>query len=142
MTISSLLFYPKDYIGFNKTRLLERRLIAEGFLGGQCELRYAFHAGCHFWRFIPKDINLQTSPFSIPRISIHAVGVWALNNRSVILERTNAVLIEGELSGRAESSCEVLCRLLLKITGDEYAVASVAPGNQTVAEIRKQYVSQ
>lgn len=138
MALTSLLFYPKDYIGFNKAGLLERRLLAEGVLGVKCESSTAFCAGYQFWRFIPKDINLQKSPLNIPRISIHSVGVWALLGRPAILERANTLLIEGDLSGVVESTGKTLCGLLQAITGDEYAVAFV-PATLGIAETSKRY---
>ncbi|WP_331346029.1 hypothetical protein [Cellvibrio sp. UBA7661] len=125
MASTSLIFYPENYVGFNKTRLLERRLLAEGILGSKMEFSSAFNAGPQFWRLILKDINLQKSSTTIPRISIQSVSVWAQSDRLAILERTNTLLIEGDIKVASDKSLDVMCGLLKCITGDVYLVASL-----------------
>lgn len=125
MASTSIIFYPQHYVGFNKTRLLERRLLAEGILGAKTESSSAFYAGPQFRRFIPKDINLQKSSFTFPRISIQSVSVWMQSDRMAILERTNTLTIEGDMPAASDRSLDAMCGMLRCITGDVYLVASL-----------------
>ncbi|HSC68401.1 MAG TPA: hypothetical protein VLC79_11945 [Cellvibrio sp.] len=123
MTVTTLIFYPDVYIGFNKTQLLERRLIAAGIIGSKFTSSPAFSMGPNFRQFIPKIDSIHKYHYGVIRIQIQSVGIWTVSdNRPKIFERSNIVLMEGDAIGQSSDSYALLRDLLQRITGDRYRV--------------------
>jgi len=123
MTATALIFYPETFIGFNKTQLLKRQLIAIGVIGSKLNSSCGFSTGLNFRQYIPKAQTIQKYHSGVVRIQIQAVGVWATATGSVaILDRSNLVLIEGEAIELPLERYARLCELLYRITGDKYRV--------------------
>ena len=123
MTDYALVFYPDPFVGFNKTQLLKRHLVAIGVLGSKLNSSCSFSAGHNFRHYIPKAQCIQKYQSGVVRIQIQAVGGWATAAGPVaILERSNLVLIEGEAIELPLERYAPLCALLNRITGDTYWV--------------------
>lgn len=122
MTATTLIFYPETFIGFNKTQLLKRRLATAGVIGSKFPSASAFPAGHYFRQYIPQAQSLHKHPLSVVRIQIQAVGVWATATDLAILDRSNIVLIEGDVIEFPLERYAPLCELLSCITGDQYQV--------------------
>lgn len=123
MTATALIFYPENFIGFNKTQLLKRQLAAVGVIGSKFNSSPNFSAGKNFRQYVPKPQSIQKYHSGVVRIQIQAVGVWATAAGHVaILDRSNLVLIEGEAIEPPLERYAPLCELLYRITGDKYRV--------------------
>lgn len=121
MTTNTLIFYPDPFVGFNKTQLLKRHLIAAGVLGVKLNSPCSFSAGQNFRQFIPKAQSIQKYQSGVVRIQIQAVGVWTTAVGEVaIVNRSNLVLVEGEAIELPLERYTSLCELLYRITGDKY----------------------
>lgn len=123
MTVSTLIFYPDVYIGFNKTQLLERHLVAAGMIGSKFKSSSVFSVGPNFRQFIPKIDSIHKYHYGVIRIQIQSVGIWtAADNQAKIFERSNVILVEGDSLGQSLDSYASLRELLHRITGDRYKV--------------------
>lgn len=123
MTATLLIFYPENFIGFNKTQLLKRHLVASGVLGATLKRPCGFSAGQNFRQFIPKAQSIQKYHSGVVRIHIQAVGGWATATEQVVfLERSNLILIEGDVVELPLKRYAPMCELLGRITGDKYRV--------------------
>ncbi len=119
----ALIFYPDSFVGFNKTQLLKRHLVAIGVLGSKLNSTCSFSAGQNFRQYIPKAQSIQKYQSGVVRIQIQAVGGWATAVGQVtFLDRSNIVLIEGEPIELPLERYAPLCELLHRITGDKYRV--------------------
>jgi hypothetical protein len=119
----ALIFYPDPFVGFNKTQLIKRHLVAIGVLGSKLASSCSFSAGQHFRQYIPKAQSIQKYHSGVVRIQIQAVGVWATATGQVVfLDRSNLMLIEGEAIELPLERYAPMCELLYRITGDEYRV--------------------
>lgn len=126
MTATALIFYPEPYVGFNKTQLLERHLSAAGVIGSKFKSSSFFSAGHNFRQFIPKIDSIHKYQYGLIRIQIQAVGVWAkAAGRAAILDCSNVVLVEGDTIGCSLERYSAFCKLLTRITGDQYEVGVV-----------------
>ena len=123
MTATALIFYPENFIGFNKTQLLKRQLEAVGVIGSKFNSSPNFSAGQNFRQYVPKPHSIQKYHSGVVRIQIQAIGVWATAAGHVaILDRSNLVLVEGEAIELPLERYAPLCELLHRITGDRYRV--------------------
>jgi hypothetical protein len=123
MTATALIFYPDPFVGFNKTQLLKRQLIAIGVLSSKLNSSGSFSAGQNFRQFIPKAQSIQKYHSSAFRIQIQAVGSWATTAGQVaFLDQSNLVLIEGDGIELPLERYAPFCALLNRITGDTYRV--------------------
>ena len=122
MTAAVLIFYPETFIGFNKTQLLKRHLTAAGVIGSKFKSASAFSAGQSFRQYIPQAQSIHKYELGFIRIQIQAVGIWATAANLAILDRSNIVLIEGDVIEFPLERYAPLCELLYRITGDQYRV--------------------
>jgi len=122
MTATALIFYPETFIGFNKTQLLKRHLTAARVIGSKFKSSSAFPTGQSFRQYIPQAQSLHKSQLGVIRIQIQAVGIWATAANLAILDRSNIVLIEGDVIQFPLERYAPLCELLYRITGDRYLV--------------------
>ena len=142
MTTTALMFFPKPYVGFNKTQLLERQLAAEGVIGSKLKSTSVFSMGPNFRQFIPKVESIYKFQYGMIRIQILAVGVWTTATGNLkVDEYSNVVLIEGETVGYPLDRYIPFCELLFCITGDEYQVGVAhEPFPGGIAEKRENYL--
>lgn len=126
MNPTSLIFYPEPYVGFNKAKLIERHLMAAGIIGSKFTSSPFFSAGHSFRKFIPKVDSIHKYRYSLIRIQIQAVGVWAkASTQSVIENGSNLVLVEGDIFGYPLERYAALRDFLSQITGDNYVIGVV-----------------
>ncbi|WP_062065577.1 hypothetical protein [Cellvibrio sp. OA-2007] len=142
MATHTLIFYPDPYVGFNKTKLIERHLSLAGVIGARLKASSLFSAGHKFRQFIPKIDSIQKYQCDLIRIQIEAVGVWILmKEQPFIVDCSNVVLIEGDIVGDSLVRYRSLCDLLNKITGDVYCVGTVnEPVWQGISEYSADYM--
>ncbi len=125
MSRTALVFYPKIFVGFNKTQLIERQLINASFIGSRFRASPAFTSGTAYRQLIPRVDSLYKYQHSIIRIHIQSIGQWFSVARSTMIERGNLVIVEGDSFVTGHTQCSGLCQLLYRITGDEYGVEVV-----------------
>ncbi|HTF98430.1 MAG TPA: hypothetical protein VL995_19985 [Cellvibrio sp.] len=122
----AFVFYPIDYVGFNKTQLIERRLLSLAFIGSKYHHSIAYTAGSAYRQFVPKVNSVHQYHYGIIRIYIQATGQWTpANGRSFLIDRSNIIIIEGDSFIATERQCSKLCDLLYEITGDKYEIDKV-----------------
>lgn len=142
MTTTALIFFPKPYVGFNKTQLLKRQLAAAGVIGSKLKSTSVFSMGPNFRQFIPKVESIYKFQYGMIRIQILAVGVWATAAGNLNVDgHSNIILVEGDTIGHPLDRYISFCELLFCITGDEYQVDVVyGPSRGGIAEVRKSYL--
>lgn len=143
MTTTALIFFPKPYVGFNKTQLLERQLITAGVIGSKLKSISVFSIGPNFRQYIPKVESIYKFQYGVIRIQILPVGVWAATTGNLkVDEYSNVVLVEGDTISHPLTRYIPFCELLFCITGDEYqvGVAYEPPFRGGIAEMRKNYL--
>lgn len=125
MVTTALIFFPKPYVGFNKTQLIKRQLAALDVIGEKLKCVTAYSMGSNFRQFIPRAESIHKFQYGMIRVHIFAVGD----------EYSNVVLIEGDKISQPLDRYIPFCELLCRITGDEYQVGIVHdPFRQGIAE--------
>lgn len=122
---TAFVFYPQSFIGFNKTQLIERHLFSSGIIGSRFHAATAYTAGTAYRQFIPKLETVQRYQYGIIRIYIRAIGHWLSSEPALLMDRTNLVVVEGDVFIGSQAQCAKLCDFLAQITGDSYAVDQV-----------------
>lgn len=142
MTATTLMFFPKPYVGFNKTQLLGRQLAAAGVIGSKLKSTSVFSIGPNFRQFIPKVESIYKFQYEVIRIQILSVGIWATTAGNLKLnEYSNVVLIEGDTIAEPLGRYVRLCELLFHITGDKYQVGIAYESFRAgIAEMRESYL--
>jgi hypothetical protein len=132
MVTTNLIFYPQHYIGFNKVALLERQLQAAGFLARRLTKSSCYFPGRYFHHYAPRQAKSQGDAGCTNRIYLQAVGLWlSPDMRSRFMERTNLVIVEGDVIDCTDSY-KYLINLLMRITGDTYC-CQLLPGYSVAA---------
>lgn len=123
---AAFVFYPSDYVGFNKTQLIERRLLSLAFIGSKFRHSVAYTPGSAYRQIVPKVNSAQQYHYGIIRIYVQSTGQWTPGHgRSFLIDRSNIIIIEGDAFIVNEVQCSKLCDLLKEITGDKYEIDKV-----------------
>lgn len=120
MNKSALVFFPEIFVGFNKTQLIERKLLMAGVIANRFRASSAFTAGPAYRQLVPKKESLHKYHYSIIRIYIQSIGQWFSTKQGVLVDRGNLVIVEGDHSVTDLSQSIGLCHFLGGVTGDNY----------------------